>query len=275
VTSARNGADEKETQVRESAGRPLHEGAMSIPGRVALVTGAGQGIGRACAEHLAEKGMAVVVADLQAGMAEQVAAALRQRGYESSSVTVDVADVAAVKDTVARVAREYGRVDVLVNNAGILHTTPIQEITEAEWDHILAVNLKGAFFVSQQVLPLMVAKHWGRIINIASIAGRMGGYSNGLAYSASKAGLIGLTMGMARRVAEFGITVNAVAPGTTRSPILDKIPDAQLEELRQRIPLKRLGEPQDTAALVAFLASEEAGFITGAVVDVNGGMFMG
>ena len=261
--------------MRESAGRPLHEGAMSIPGRVALVTGAGQGIGRACAEHLAEKGMAVVVADLQAGMAEQVAAALRQRGYESSSVTVDVADVAAVKDTVARVAREYGRVDVLVNNAGILHTTPIQEITEAEWDHILAVNLKGAFFVSQQVLPLMVAKHWGRIINIASIAGRMGGYSNGLAYSASKAGLIGLTMGMARRVAEFGITVNAVAPGTTRSPILDKIPDAQLEELRQRIPIKRLGEPQDTAVLVAFLASEEAGFITGAVVDVNGGMFMG
>jgi len=275
VTSARNGADEKETQVRESAGRPLHEGAMSIPGRVALVTGAGQGIGRACAEHLAEKGMAVVVADLQAGMAEQVAAALRQGGYTSGSVTVDVADVAAVKGAVAGVAREYGRVDVLVNNAGILHTTPIQEITEAEWDHILAVNLKGAFFVSQQVLPLMVAKHWGRIINIASIAGRMGGYSNGLAYSASKAGLIGLTMGMARRVAEFGITVNAVAPGTTRSPILDKIPDAQLEELRQRIPIKRLGEPKDTAVLVAFLASEEAGFITGAVVDVNGGMFMG
>ncbi len=248
---------------------------MSGTGRVALITGAGQGIGRACAEHLAGKGIAVVVADLQGDLAEQAAAALRQRGHESSSVTVDVADVTAVKDAVCRVARDYGRVDMLVNNAGILHTTPIEEITEAEWDRILAMNLKGTFFMSQQVLPLMIAKHWGRIINIASIAGRMGGYSNGLAYSASKAGVIGLTMGMARRVAEYGITVNAVAPGTTMSPILANIPAAQLEELRQRIPMKRLGEPQDTAALVAFLVSEEAGFITGAVVDVNGGMFMG
>jgi len=248
---------------------------MSTGVRVALVTGAGQGIGRACIERLAEKGMVAVAADIHSGAAEQVALALRQRGYESRSATVDVAEVAAVRETVARVVQEFGRVDVLVNNAGILHTTPLEEITEAEWDRILAVNLKGVFFMSQQVLPLMIGKHWGRIINIASIAGRMGGYSNGLAYSASKAGVIGLTMGMARRVAEFGITVNAVAPGTTMSPILDKIPVAQLEELRQRIPLKRLGEPQDTAALVAFLASEEAGFITGAVVDVNGGMFMG
>jgi 3-oxoacyl-[acyl-carrier protein] reductase len=176
---------------------------------------------------------------------------------------------------VAAVAREFGRVDVLVNNAGILHTTAIAAITEAEWDRILAVNLKGAFFLSQQVLPHMQARGWGRIVNVASVAGRMGGYGSGLAYSASKAGLIGLTMGMARHVAEFGITVNAVAPGTTRSPIVAQFSSEQLEALRQRIPVRRLGEPKDTAAVVGFLASDEAGFITGAVVDVNGGMFMG
>ena len=243
--------------------------------RVAVVTGAGQGIGRACAERLAEQGLLTVVADVRSSAADEVATELRRRGYASRSLTLDVADVPAITEAVAAVAKEYERVDVLVNNAGILHTTPIADISEMEWDRILAVNLKSAFFLSQQVLPHMQARRWGRIINIASIAGRMGGYGSGLAYSASKAGIIGLTMGMARHVAAFGITVNAVAPGTTMSPILEKFSAEQLEELRQRVPMKRLGAPQDTAALVAFLASEEAGFITGAVMDVNGGMFMG
>jgi 3-oxoacyl-[acyl-carrier protein] reductase len=243
--------------------------------RVALVTGAGQGIGRACAERLAEQELVTVVADVRSAAAEDVATELRRRGCASRSLTLDVTDVPAVTAAIAAVVKEFGRVDVLVNNAGILHTTPIAAITEAEWDRILAVNLKSVFFLSQQVLPHMQARRWGRIINIASIAGRMGGYGSGLAYSASKAGIIGLTMGMARHVAEFNVTVNAVAPGTTMSPIIEKFSAEQLEELRQRVPMKRLGVPQDTAALVAFLASEEAGFITGAVMDVNGGMFMG
>jgi 3-oxoacyl-[acyl-carrier protein] reductase len=243
--------------------------------RVAVVTGAGQGIGRACTERLAEQGLVTVVADVRSSAADEVATELRRRGYASRSLTLDVADVPAITEAVTAVVNEFGRVDVLVNNAGILHTTAIAAITEPEWDRILAVNLKGAFFLSQHVLPHMQARGWGRIINMASIAGRMGGYGNGLAYSASKAGLIGLTMGMARRVAGSGITVNAVAPGTTRSPIIAQFSSEQLEELRQRIPVQRLGEPKDVAALVAFLASEDAGFITGAVVDVNGGMFMG
>ena len=243
--------------------------------RVVVVTGAAQGIGRACAERLAEQGLVTVVTDVRIAAAEEVAAGLRRKGYASRSLPLDVADVPAATAAIAAVAKEFGRVDVLVNNAGILHTTPIAAITEAEWDRILAVNLKGAFFLSQQVLPHMHARRWGRIINIASIAGRMGGYGSGLAYSASKAGIIGLTRGMARHVAEFGVTVNAVAPTTTVSPILEKFSAKQLEELRQCVPMKRLGEPQDTAAVVRFLASEEAGFITGAVVDVNGGMFMG
>jgi NAD(P)-dependent dehydrogenase (short-subunit alcohol dehydrogenase family) len=243
--------------------------------RVAMVTGAGQGIGQACAEHLARAGLVVVAADMTSEAAEATAAELRRQGHAGISIAFDVADVPAATEAVAAVAKQFGRVDVLVNNAGILHTTAIAAITEAEWDHVLAVNLKGAFFLAQQVLLHMQARRWGRIINVASVAGRMGGYGSGLAYSASKAGLIGLTMGMARHVAEFGITVNAVAPGTTRSPIVAQFSAELLEELRQRVPLKRLGEPKDTAALVGFLASEEAGFITGAVVDVNGGMFMG
>jgi 3-oxoacyl-[acyl-carrier protein] reductase len=243
--------------------------------RVAMVTGAAQGIGQACAEHLARTGLLIVAADISAEGAEATAAGLRRQGHASVSLAFDVADVPTLTEAVAAVAREFGRVDVLVNNAGILHTTAIAAITEAEWDRILAVNLKGAFFLSQQVLPHMQARGWGRIVNVASVAGRMGGYGSGLAYSASKAGLIGLTMGMARHVAEFGITVNAVAPGTTRSPIVAQFSSEQLEALRQRIPVRRLGEPKDTAAVVGFLASDEAGFITGAVVDVNGGMFMG
>ncbi len=243
--------------------------------RVAIVTGAGQGIGQACADRLAAIGLVVVAADISPDAAETTAARLRSQGHESISLGFDVSDVPAGTAAVAAVAKKFGRIDVLVNNAGILHTTAIAAITEPEWDRILAVNLKGAFFLSQQVLPHMQARRWGRIINVSSVAGRMGGYGSGLAYSASKAGLIGLTMGMARHVAEFGVTVNAVAPGTTRSPIVAQFSAEQLEELRQRVPLKRLGEPKDTAALVGFLASEEAGFITGAVVDVSGGMFMG
>ncbi len=243
--------------------------------RVAIVTGAGQGIGQACADRLAATGLVVVAADISPDAAEATAAGLRSQGHESISLGFDVSDVRAGTAAVAAVAKKFGRIDVLVNNAGILHTTAIAAITEPEWDRILAVNLKGAFFLSQQVLPHMQARRWGRIINVSSVAGRMGGYGSGLAYSASKAGLIGLTMGMARHVAEHGVTVNAVAPGTTRSPIVAQFSAGQLEELRQRVPLKRLGEPKDTAALVGFLASEEAGFITGAVVDVSGGMFMG
>lgn len=243
--------------------------------RVAIVTGAGQGIGQACADYLAAAGMRIATVDISRDAVEATTVGLRSRGHETVSLACDVADVPATTAAVRTIVKEFGRVDVLVNNAGILHTTAIAAITEPEWDRILAVNLKGAFFLSQQVLPYMQAQRWGRIINIASVAGRMGGYGSGLAYSASKAGLIGLTMGMARHVAEFGVTVNAVAPGTTRSPIVAQFSAEQLETLRQRVPLKRLGEPKDTAALVRFLASEEAGFITGAVVDVNGGMFMG
>ncbi|MBN1671960.1 MAG: 3-oxoacyl-ACP reductase FabG [Kiritimatiellae bacterium] len=242
---------------------------------IAIVTGAGQGIGRAIAFALAKDGVVPVVADLNSDTAHAVAAKLAAAGVDALGIAVDVSDVAAVDRMVQRVADKYGTVHILVNNAGILHATPIEDIREEEWDQIMAVNLKSVFFCSQKVLPHMKRNGKGRIINISSLAGRMGGYKNGLAYSASKAGIIGLTMGFARRVAMHGITVNAVAPGTTESDIIRPFSDDKIAELRSRVPLGRLGKPEDIAELVRFLASDAAGFITGAVIDVNGGMFMG
>lgn len=177
---------------------------------------------------------------------------------------------------VQAVIDKYGKVDILVNNAGIPHSTAIEDITEQEWDRIMAVNLKSVFFTSQQVLPYMKKNGYGRIINISSLAGRMGGYANGLGYSASKAaGMIGLTYGMARRIAETGITVNAVAPGLTSTDIIKQFTSEKIRELESIVPMKKLGKPKNIADVVVFLASEEAEFITGTVIDVNRGIFMG
>ncbi|UCF89932.1 MAG: 3-oxoacyl-ACP reductase FabG [Desulfobacterales bacterium] len=243
--------------------------------KIAIVTGAGQGIGRAIALALAKQGTVPVIADINGETAHKVADELKTMGVPGMSQSVDVSDVEAVTQMVRAVVEKFDTIDILVNNAGILHATPIEDITEQEWDRMMAVNLKSVFFASQQVLPYMKAQRWGRIINMSSLAGRMGGYGNGVGYAATKAGIIGLTMSMARRVAPFDITVNSVAPGTTESAILQSFSAERIRELQGMVPLGRLGKPEDIAALCAFLASEEAGFITGAVIDINGGMFMG
>lgn len=246
-----------------------------LDGRTAIITGAGQGIGKAVSILLAKKGALVVIADIHFENAQKVAEEIRNTGGRAIPLKTDVSNVNEIKQMVEETVKEYGRVDILVNNAGILHKTPIEEITEEEWDRIMAVNLKSVFFATQQVIPYMKANRAGRIINLSSLAGRMGGYANVVAYAASKAGIIGLTMAIARRVAEYNITVNAVAPGTTETDIIKQLSDEQIETLRQTIPLKRLGKPENIAEVVVFLASDAADFITGSVIDVNGGMFMG
>lgn len=243
--------------------------------RVAIVTGGGQGIGRAIALALAADGTRTVIADINDRSAQSAADEIRAGGGEALGLKVDVAKVADLKKMVAQALAEFGGADILVNNAGILHTTALEEITEAEWDNMMAVNLKSAFFASQQVLPHMIRKRWGRIINLSSMAGRMGGYGAGIGYAASKAGLIGLTQSMARKVGGHNVTVNAVAPGTTESDIIKQFSAERMAQLLSIIPLGRLGKPENTADLVAFLASDKAEWITGAVIDVNGGMFMG
>lgn len=243
--------------------------------KIAIVTGAGQGIGRAIAIALAQNGSIPVIVDINADTASTVAAEINALNVPAVGLEGDVSRVAEIENMVKQVVDRFGTVDVLVNNAGILHATQIEDITEAEWDRMMAVNLKSVFFVSQQVLPYMKKKRWGRIINMSSLAGRMGGYGNGVGYAATKAGIIGLSMSMARRVAPFNITVNAIAPGTTESEILKSFTPERIEELKKMVPIGRLGQPEDIAALCAFLATEQAGFITGAVIDINGGMFMG
>jgi len=248
---------------------------MIMDGKVAIVTGAGQGIGRAIALSLSEKGANLVIADINGKTAFEVVKEIEASGRKAISVQSDVSKVNDIKKIVKIAVQKFLTVDILVNNAGILHMTKIEDITEEEWDRMMSVNLKSVFFMSKQVLPYMKSQKSGRIINISSLAGRMGGYANGVAYSASKAGVIGLTMALARRVAEFDITVNAVAPGTVESEMIKQISAEERETLKQTIPLKRLGKPENIAEVVAFLASDASSFMTGAVIDVNGGIFMG
>ena len=243
--------------------------------RVAVVTGAAQGIGFAIARKLASQGIRVAVVDINREKATQAAQALREEGYEADSFFCDVSSVTSITEMVSEVATHFGQIDIVVNNAGILMSTPIPDVLEAEWDRIMAINVKSVFFVSQQALPYLKQSACPRIINISSLAGRMGGYETGMGYTASKGAIISMTYGMARQFAPFGITVNAVCPGTTETEIIRQWSQEKINGLIERIPLKKLGKPENIASAVAYLASEEAEFITGLLMDVNGGMYFG
>lgn len=248
---------------------------MPSGNRVAIVTGAAQGIGQAIATRLAADGYRIAIVDIHSDKAEAAAETLRQAGHEAASFLCDVSSVASVSSMIAAVAERFGGIDVVVNNAGILHSTPIPDVTEQEWDKVMAVNLKSVFFVSQQALPHLKNATSPRIVNISSLAGRMGGFETGMAYTASKGAIISLTYGMARQFAPFGITVNAVCPGTTESEMISQWSQQQIDGLLSRIPLRKLAKPANIASAVAYLASEEAEFITGLLMDVNGGMYFG
>ncbi|MCL2813520.1 MAG: SDR family oxidoreductase [Oscillospiraceae bacterium] len=247
-------------------------------GKCAIVTGAAKGIGFKTAATLAERGAGVMICDIDAHAAAEASAAINKNGGKSAFIAADVSKSGDLEQMIQTTVSVFGGIDILINNAGILTASSVEQTTEQEWDQIMAVNLKGAFFAMQKALPHMgknAGKENGRIINIASLAGRMGGYQNSPAYAASKAGLIGVTMCAARRLAPLGITVNAVAPGTTQTDIISAFTEEKINSLKAAVPLGRLGQPEDVAEAVAFLASEGAKFITGAVIDVNGGAFMG
>ena len=239
---------------------------MSLEGRTAVVTGAAQGLGEAIARALHARGASVVIADVNDDGAARVAASLGER---ARAAHVDVRDRAAV----GRMLDETGRVDVLVNNAARTLFTPLFEIHPEEWDDVLATNLRGVFYGCQLAGPRMREQGWGRILNMASIAGQAGGAA-GAHYAASKAGIVVLTKIVAAELAPHGVTCNALAPAAVRTPVFDELPGERLEALRQHIPVGRFGEPAEIAELAAFLCSEEAGYITGAAFDANGGLFM-
>jgi 3-oxoacyl-[acyl-carrier protein] reductase len=243
-----------------------------LAGRVGIVTGGASGIGLAICKRFVEEGAKVIIADINQSESIKVAQAL---GLENAiAVPTDVGDPVSVEETTRRAIERFGRIDILVNNAGICPLRSLEEISVQEWDKVLAVNLKGAFLFSKAVLPKMKEQRYGRIISISSVAGKMGGVVVGAHYAASKAGLIALTMCIARQYAKFGITANVICPVTTLTPLTASWPPELLDELKRQIPLGRLAMPEDIAAAAAFLASDEAAFITGEVLDVNGGFLM-
>ncbi len=246
---------------------------FSLKGKVAVVTGASQGIGRETALALAEAGAKVVVAARSEEKLVALAGAIAAVGGEAFALKMDVADAEQVKAGFKQVMEKFGRLDILVNNAAVTRDGLAMRMKKNDWDAVLQTNLTGAHLCIQQVLPAMMKARAGRIINISSIVAQMGnaGQAN---YVAAKAGLIGLTKAIAVEIASRGITVNAVAPGFIETPMTDVLPDKIKEELKVRIPLGRMGSARDVAAAIVFLASDEAGYITGHVLNVNGGMHL-
>jgi 3-oxoacyl-[acyl-carrier protein] reductase len=247
----------------------------TLKGRTAVVTGAGRGMGRAVALALSTRGAQVVVNDLNGEDAERTADELRSAGAEAIAVQADVVDAAGVRHMVEQAIERFRAVHILVNNAGILRPTPVIDISEAEWDLVIGVNLKGTFLCSQAVLPSMQAAGWGRIVNFSSTAGKNVSTLGGAHYTAAKAGILGLTRHLAREVARYGITVNAVCPGLIDTEMVrSTISDERARAYAERFPISRLGRPEEVAELVAFLASDRAAYITGAALDINGGDLM-
>jgi len=243
----------------------------NLTGRIALVTGAAEGIGFATARRLAQAGAAVAVADLDGAAAERAVEELARDGATAIAVAVDVSDEQAVQDMVRAVRDGLGDADILVNNAGITGgTNEVQDVDIAAWDRTIAVNLRGVFLCCRFVLPGMQARGYGRIVNVASIAGKEGNPRLS-AYSASKAGVIGFTKSLAKEVAQQNIIVNAIAPAVIATRINDATPPAVLTYMIERIPMGRVGQPEEVAALIHWLSSEECTFTTGQCLDISGG----
>jgi 3-oxoacyl-[acyl-carrier protein] reductase len=246
---------------------------FSLAGKVALVTGASQGIGRETALALAEAGANVAMAARSEEKLARLAEEITARGCAALVVKMDVADAEQVKAGFKSVLEKFGKLDILVNNAAITRDGLAMRMKQEDWEAVIRTNLTGAHFCTQQALTTMMRARSGRIINIASVVAQMGnaGQAN---YVAAKGGLIGLTKAIAMEIASRNVTVNAVAPGFIETPMTDVLSDKVKEELKQRIPLGRMGTPRDVAAAIVFLASDEAGYITGHVLDVNGGMYL-
>jgi len=242
---------------------------MEFKDKVAIVTGAARGIGKEIALTLAEAGATVIVADIDIQKTRKVVKKIKSKDRDLIALKVDVSSKKEVFSMADEVIERFSTIDILVNNAGVSCIKPFEELTEEEWDRVMAINLKGVFLCSQAVFPVMKKKKKGSIINIASQAGKSGGILIGANYSASKAGVISLTKSLAKYSAQYGITVNAVAPGLIATEMTQDFP----YDL-STIPLGRLGKPSDVAGAVRFLASEAANYITGETLDVNGGILM-
>jgi NAD(P)-dependent dehydrogenase (short-subunit alcohol dehydrogenase family) len=243
--------------------------------KVALVTGAGRGMGKSVALLLARRGARLAINDISPASAEETTQEIQKSGGEAIAVPADITRENEVRGIVAKVAAHFGSLDILINNAGVLRPTKIIDIPEEEWDFVVNANLKSSFLCIKHSLPLMMKNGWGRIVNFSSTAGKNVSTLGGAHYTAAKAGVLGLTRHAAKEGAPFGITVNAVCPGLIDTEMVrGSISDVRLEQICSHFPISRLGKPDEVAELVGFLASDQAAYITGASLDINGGDLM-
>jgi 3-oxoacyl-[acyl-carrier protein] reductase len=247
---------------------------MNLKGKVSIVTGGGQGLGRTIALSLAKHGSDVAVCDIKFDEARTVAKEIISIGAKALAMHVDVSSSANVARMVGRVLEEFGKIDILVNNAGICRAASIEDTTEEDWDRVMAVNLKGVFLCSQAVMETMKKQRSGRIVNMGSLAGKVGGVAAGASYAASKAGVMCFTKSLAKELAPYGVTANGLAPGVIETDLSRGLSGGDWSNYLSGIPLGYIGSPEDVANAVLFFAADEARYITGEILDVNGGMLM-
>jgi len=244
--------------------------------KVAIITGAGRGIGAACAINLAKFGADVVLVSRTKNELEQIAKQIKMNYNVQTLIQVcDIINIQEIKKVVKNTLERFGKIDILINNAGINQNAKISNITIKDWDHVIGINLKGTFLLTKEIIPTMIKNKYGRIINISSVAGQTGCLLyGGIHYTSSKAGQMGFTRQLAKEVSEFGITVNCIAPGMIKTKMWSDSHSDKQKKLVENIPCKRFGKPDEVASLACFLSSQEAGYITGEVININGGVYM-
>jgi len=247
---------------------------LSLSGRVSLITGSAKGIGKAIAQKFLQEGAAVAINDIDLEKAEEIVHEAKSKGKKALSVKADVSNEKEVEEMVNRIYSNFARIDILVNNAGIIKRGSTEDHSYEDWDRVIAVNLRGTYNCSKAVIPIMKKQKCGKIVNVSSIAGKVGDIASAPSYGSSKGAINALTKSMARELAEYGICVNAVAPHAVETEMSAEWSQEKRIQLMSQIPLKRLGRPEEVAAAVLFLASDEASFITGEILDVNGGYLM-